>query len=477
MNAALVQRWRGAGGCAQVLQMALPLLFSTSANTIQMFINRFFLMWYSSDAMSASVQAAITSFAFASLFVGTAIYVNTFVAQYTGAGRLGRVGPAVWQGIYFSVAAGTLLLGLIPLAGPIFDWIGHAPAIRQYETIYFKIMCLGAIPTLVGTVVSGFYTGRGKMWVVMCVNFIGAGVNVVLDYCLIFGHFGFPRWGVAGAAVATVMAQVTMSGIYLWLFFGPQHRRDYNSVAGRAVDLDLLGRLVRYGLPNGIQFMMDVSAFTLFIAFVGRISDVSLAATVMAFQINTLAFFPALGLGVAVSTLVGQALGRNDPRLAQRSTWSAFYMTFGYTATFAAGCWFVPEVFIYLFAARASAGEFAAIAPVAKTLLMFVAFYSLFDTGSLIFSGALKGAGDTRFVTAAVVLLSWFVMVLPSYLAVKLGWGLYFAWGAATAYVCLLALVFLLRFLTGKWKSMRVIESVPSPVPAKTPGMPMVEVV
>jgi len=100
---------------------------------------------------------------------------------------------------------------------------------------------------------------------------------------------------------------------------------------------------------------------------------------------------------------------------------------------------------------------------------------SLFDTGNIIFAAALKGAGDTRFVMRVAVILSWSIMVLPTYLVVKWGRGLYTAWIFATIYVCVLAFVYLLRFVHGKWKSMRVIEAPPLSATSAPPAMPTTE--
>jgi len=98
-------------------------------------------------------------------------------------------------------------------------------------------------------------------------------------------------------------------------------------------------------------------------------------------------------------------------------------------------------------------------ADVARVLLRFVAAYCLFDSANLVFSFALRGAGDTRFVTLAAIGPAWLVMVGPTYLAVEYGWGLYWAWAFASAYIAVLALIFLARFVYGKWKTMRVIEA------------------
>jgi len=458
------QRIVGPGGCYQVLKMAFPLILSTGAHTVQMFIDRTFLARHNLDEMTAAMPAGIFAFTFVSLVMGTVTYVNTFVAQYTGSNQPQRVGPAVWQGLILAAAGAVLMLGLLPVAPKLFHAMDHDPDVIPHEIIYFRIMCLGALTVLISSTISGFFTGRGKTWTVLYVNAAATVVNVFLDYCLIFGHFGFPEWGIKGAGVATIIASAFGASIFMYLFLRPSYRLRYHTLSAR-FDPGLFRRLIRYGLPNGIQFMLDILAFALFVALIGRIDKLSLTATTMTFQINMLAFMPMIGMGIAVSALVGQALGANNPALAQRTVWSAFYMTYAYMILVALGYWFLPGLFLAPFKGDANAADFAQIAPLAKNLLCFVAFYCLFDTGNIIFSAGLKGAGDTRFVMYMSVVLSWIIMVLPSYLAIKFAWGsgdgLYVAWTFVTAYVCILSVAFMLRFLHGKWKTMRVIESTP----------------
>ena len=468
------QRWRGPGGCADVLYLAFPLILNSSAHTIQMFVDSVFLARHSQEEMAAAVQASILSFTVISLFLGIAQYVNAFVAQYTGASRPRRVGPAVWQGVYFSFGSGILILGLIPFAEPFFHWVGHDQAHRQYEIIYFRIICISAGPLLINSSLASFFTGRGKTWIVMLVNSCGTLVNLILDYCLIFGHFGFPEWGIAGAAWATVAAHSFSAVVFFLLFVQGKYRSQFHTFTGFRLDRKLFRRLLRFGAPNGIQFFLDMLAFSFFVIFVGRISKPALEATSMTFRINVLAFLPMIGLGIAVTTMVGQALGRNQPALAQRTTWSAFFLTLTYMSLMALGYWFFPEYYISAFIKKDST-EFSRLAPIITNLLGFVGFYCLFDTGNIIFAAALKGAGDTRFVMRVAVILSWSIMVLPTYLVVKFDGGLYTAWIFATIYVCVLAFVYLLRFVHGKWKSMRVIETPPLSATSVPPAMPTTE--
>ena len=473
-----IKFWRGEGGGRDVLRIALPLILSTSAFTLQMFIDRVFLMWYGSEAMSAAAYGGILSFTFYSLFLGTATYVNTFVAQYEGSGQKQRVGASVWQGIYFSIGAGFLMFFVSFLAWPLVKLAGHDPIVQPHEAVYFRILCFGATFSLVSSTLSCFYTGRGKTWTVMWVNIAATIVNIILDYGLIFGNFGLPRLGIAGAAIATVASGAFTFLVYIKLFFQHEYREVYGSLSKWRFDKELFLRQMYYGLPSGVQFMLDIFGFTLFITFVGRISALCLAASSMAFQINSLSFLPMIGFSIAVSTLVGQALGKDNPELAQRSAWSASVITLFYMTVIACGYLFVPDLFMYPFSAQADAVEFAALRPIVKNLLCFVAVYCVFDTGNLIFSAALKGAGDTRYVMKVSVALNWLIMVVPSYLAIRFVEGvngLYIAWGGLASYVSILAVVFLLRFLGGKWKKMRVIESAPSPIPRNIPAVPTVE--
>lgn len=468
-------RWSGAGGCKEVLAIAIPMVLSTSAHTLQMFIDGVFLSRYSPDSLSASMQGGITSFVVTSLLFGIAGYGNTFVAQYIGAKLNDRVGAVIWQAIYFTIIAGFLSMLLALVAPALFAWIGHDKTIAEQECVYFQIMSIGTIAPMMGVAVSSFYTGRGVTWPVMWVNVFGATLNVVLDYAMIFGHFGFPEMGIRGAAIATIAAEAIASTILLSLFLLPRHRREFGTLSGIRPDLKLFGRLLYFGVPNGISFMMDIIAFTVFIALVGRWGSTELAASTMSFRINMLAFMPMIGFGMAVTTLVGQNLGANKPELASRATWSAFYMTFGYMVAVSILYVSVPQWFLMPFVEPNKVDMYRPIVAIAETLLIFVAAYGLFDTGNIIFASALKGAGDTRFVMIVPATLSWMIMVLPTYFAVKYKWSLYVAWTFVTVFVCVLAVVFLLRFLGGKWKQMRVIETHPAAMPAIVADVPTAE--
>jgi MATE family multidrug resistance protein len=456
---ALRRFWDGPGGGREVLAIAYPLMLAHMSFTVQTFVDRLFLTWFSAEAVGGAVTGQITTIAVVGLFSGTGEYLTTFIAQYVGAGRPGRVGPAVWQGFYFSLAAGVLIALLSPLAVPVFALAGHPPAVRAAEVTFSTILMRGAFPVVLMATLATFFAGRGETRVVLLVNVLSTAVNVVLDVLWIFGRGGFPRAGVAGAAWATVVSQTVGALAFVALLFRPAYRRAYATASGWRFEPALLLRLLRFGLPSGLSYSLEILAFGIFMMIVGRLGTAPLAATGITFNLNMIVFMPMLGLGVAVSAVVGRHLGADRPDVAERATWSAFWMSLVYMTACGALYLLLPRALLWPYAAGADPAAFAQVAPIAVVLLRFVAFYTLFDMMNVIFAAALRGAGDTFYPLAATVVLSWGAMLVPAWLlCVKGHAGVYVAWCAATAYIGLLGILVMRRFRAGRWRSLRVIE-------------------
>jgi MATE family multidrug resistance protein len=450
--------WRQEGGGRDLLRLALPLILSSSFLTLQVTIDRALLSQSSPDNVAAAFPALLLYWTPMALLQNIAGYATTFVAQYTGAGQTRRVGQVIWQALYFSLAAGLAFPGLMPLARWLIAVGGHSAVLQELELSYFHCLCFAALPALIVASVNGFFAGRGDTWTVLIVDAVGLSANTVLAYGLIFGRLGLPAWGIAGAGWATVAASSLSAIVSLLLFFRHKHRQTYSTLSGWKFDVDLFRRLMRFGLPNGLQWMLDALAFTVFLFLVGNLGDVQLAATNIAFSVNMVVILPMLGMGQAVCVLVGQRLGQDRPDLAERSTWIGFWMAASYIVSAGVFCALFPDLFVYFFQGEPDYKS-EVVVRLVPTLLRFVAVYAAFDSMSIVFSFALRGAGDTRFVTLVALGLAWPLMVLPTYLAWKLGWGLYWAWAFASAYIMALGITYLLRFLAGKWKGMRVIES------------------
>jgi len=448
------------GSLRELVAIALPLVLSSGSLSVMHVIDRIFLTWYSTEALAATTPAGLLHWTVMSVFIGTATYVNTFVAQYDGAGKKDRLVASVWQGVYLSVVAGTLLTAIfVPLSPLIFAAAGHAAKVQELENAYFSILCFGAVPMITAAALSAFFSGRGRTKVLMWVNFGIACINIVLDYGLIFGYGPFPEMGIRGAAIATVISQLSGVVMYVVLIIRERNRDGYAVFRHRRFDRELFGRLLRYGLPTGFQFFGDIAGFLVFIFLIGRLGPVQQAATNLAFNLNSMAFIPMMGFGTAVMTLVGKRIGEQRPELAVRTTWLAFGLCSVYMLTFCAIYVFLPDLILYPYAARKSPEEFAPIREIVHVLLLFVALYSFFDGMMIIFGSAVRGAGDTRFSLLFMLVTAWALMVAPTWIIWNYGEpSLIKGWTAVSVYIVVAGFGFLLRFQMGRWKSMSVIE-------------------
>ena len=139
----------------------MPIVISMTTTVVMTFTDRVFLANYSIDAIAAALPAGIIAYVFLIFFADTASYASVFIAQYTGAGALQRVGSALWQAIYFAFISWLIMVGLSFGAGPLFRLVGHSAEIQQLEVIYFRILCLGSGIHIIGMGLSSFFTGRG----------------------------------------------------------------------------------------------------------------------------------------------------------------------------------------------------------------------------------------------------------------------------------------------------------------------------
>jgi MATE family multidrug resistance protein len=335
--------------------------------------------------------------------------------------------------------------------------------VQALEAEYFQILMVGSPAQIMAAAISAFYTGRGQTRVVMYVNMFAAVLNAVLDYLWIFGVAGFPEWGIAGAGWATVVSYWIALALWFALFLQGKYRREFATWPATLFDAELFRRLIRFGSPQGLQFAVEIGGFSLFLMIVGRLGSLELAATGLALNVNMLAFMPALGIAIAAETLVGQRIGEKQPDLAARSTWSAFLLALIYTLGVGVVYFFFGDVLLILHAAHVEdPASFGALRDLTVMLLKFVAIYCLFDSANIVFSFAIKGAGDTRFVLKTTFIMSG-LPVLAAWLGIEyFDLGIRWCWLVLTLWILALGVIYLLRFLAGYWREMQVIEHAPS---------------
>lgn len=443
----------------QVIRVSLPLVVSMGATTVMEFTDRVFLGNYSLEALAAALPASITSFLFTAFFMGVSGYANVFIAQYTGARDHRGVGASLWQGIYFSIS-GAVCMGLLSFAAaPLFSLAGHAPGVQVLEIRYFRILCLGTGFMLAGSTLSCFFSGRGLTRPVMVIHITGTLFNIPLDYALINGLWLFPELGITGAGIATVASWALVAILLALLVFTKANNRQFHVWRARRFDPVLFARLMKYGLPGGVHFFLDILAFTFFILMVGRLGQHELAVTNAVISINSLAYMPVFGFSMGVSTLVGQAMGAKNVNGAIQAAFATLRIALFYVGSLALVFVLVPDPLIRLFISEDTPPDQAMdVMALGRHLLWFVSAYLLFDSLWAILVGVLKGAGDTAFVMKSMAIGCGLLLFLPVWVGIEfLGQGLYFAWACITLYLVIMSAVTWVRFRSNVWKTIRMI--------------------
>lgn len=455
--------WLRPAGGKEVLRVALPMVVSSLSWTVMTFVDRMFLNWKSEEAMSAAFTASNLWFWVFCFPLGVCTYTNTFVSQYFGDRQQLKIGPATWQGIWFALLSSPLILAAIPLAPTIFHTAGHSPNLVDLEIRYFQILCLGGPAMLIAQSASAFYAGQGRTIVMMWVDTIFATLNLILDYFWIFGIAGFPEWGIDGAAWATVVSLWLKAFVYLALLLQREHRINFATFTGMRFNRDIFGRLIYFGVPGGLQMLIDVSGFMAFIILVPRLGDLEAAANSMAFSISSLAFMPVWGLGLATGVLVGQHLGEDRDDYAARATWTTLSMALIYMLFISSLYALAPDLFLFGFftGSEQEIESHSQVRDLAAKLLLFVAAYNVFDAIAIVFVNAIKGAGDTMFVLGVSVVMAC-ILATACWVGIRFtDMGILGYWSIIAGWIALFGTIFFLRFMQGKWRSMRVIEQVP----------------
>lgn len=449
-----------------VYRLVWPLALGMANNAVMQFVDRVFL----SNESTASLEAVLPASMFALLFVGffqsVVAYSGTFVAQYFGAGLEDGCRKSYKAGLFISAAFGVLLLSLVPLGNLVFDFVGHSPDVLSREKTYYSITVAGGFATCGMMAASGYFTGKGKTRLVFWVNLLGNVLNIVFDYLFIFGfNTGIPGLslkpcGIAGAAWATVIAQIVQMLVLnvIALKDTVQERKSHGQGApcqdgtGR-----LILKILRYGIPSGVQSMLNCLSFVIFVFLTGKVGDLAFAVSNAAFTVNYLLIAPIEGIAVGAGVLVGQHQGAGDSHGAFQSGNRAIVIGELYVLIATTLVLVFNKELLMMFIGSVSPAEQGAFLSLGFRLFVLMVLWQYCDVADVILSGALKGAGDTRFV------MVWmFVMAFPFWMPILfvtywLHPTMVALWSTMVVYVFVFFIGTWIRWTKGPWRKIRLI--------------------
>lgn len=433
--------------------MSGPLILGMLSYTIMEFFDKVMCSYLGTDALAAVGSAGIASFTLCTLFMGIASIVTTFVAQCYGREEYDLCARYCWQGMYISFLGVIFAAVLWPLAPALFGSMGHNEAVTRYELQYFRMRVLGYFFVGAVTALAGFFQSVSRPRIPMYAAIIANGTNLLFNYLLIFGKFGFPRMEVAGAALATVFSTVLQCAIMLFCFLHPRFDAVYKTRSSWAFDWRRLREMITIGMPAAVSMFLDVANWWIFTSFIiGRFGAIQLAANTIAVSFMHICFLPAVGLNHGIATIVGQWLGRRDIARAKARTYTAIRIAGIYMVAMGLCFALFGDTLIRVIF-RAETG----VVQLGHKLLILAALFQAFDAVNIICMGALKGAGDTRWMMYITFVMSYLVFLpLALFFAFYMQWAAFGAWMGATVFIVVLSGVLFRRFHGEGWRDINI---------------------
>ena len=451
----LLNRLRGPGGIKPMMQIAFPLMISTSTVAIMLFIDRLYLRQVSQEAMNASLSGGFTSFAFQSFFIGIIGFSTALVAQNYGARQFHNCPRVLTQTIVFSCCSVPLILALIPAGRWVLAIVGLSDGEVLQAQTYLTILMAGTGLDLFRNSLNSYFGGLGQTKVVLLATFVMAIANISANYILIFGKLGFPALGIEGAAYGTIFAWftglVTLCVVYLKQIRFPE----YQLLGSFQFDLEILKKLVRFGFASGLEIALLIFAIDLMILTLKSYgADVSTAITVGLTWIQTL-HIPVIGLEIGTMSLVGRFIGARDTDSVSDSVFSGLLLASSYASIAALAFLFATDTMVLMFLESDSSTSTLNLAIWGTQLNAFIIFVI---SWSGILGGALRGAGDTYGAMTIFATFWWFQFFLMFILVrlVKLGPDDVLAIHIFSSPLLLIAMM--IRFRSGVWRKFDLTE-------------------
>lgn len=442
-----------------VATLAFPFMLNSAVQAVLNATDTWFIGRLSPAATAAIGAVYWPILVFVMLFGGIGLSVQTLVAQAHGGRRYGRASQATWTALWASLLTAPIFAALSLTGAWIFAPFGIPHETLRLALEYWFPRMLGGPLGIALWSVLGFFNGVGRPTITLRVTVGVAVANALLNQLFVF-DFGL---GIAGSAWATDGAQLIGLLAALCWFLGPATRSRYRSHLTTRCNWRALLRQLKLGFPMGFLYAADILGFALFQLMQVRLGTVDGATTQIVMMLTSFCYMPAVGIAMAGTTLVGQAIGAN------RRDWAfkvgngiiliaVLYMGAIGVLLAAAGPWVLP------FFTNAADPQSAVVVVHGGRLLWIAAGYQLFD-GLYISSGScLRGAGDVRWPAIMVLVLSWVLFVPLAHslsFAPGTGWvdwlpqfglGSVGGWFAALVYICCLGLMLFLRWRSGAWQ-------------------------
>jgi MATE family multidrug resistance protein len=434
----------------RVMGLALPIMGGMVSQNVMNLVDTGMVGQLGKASLAAVGIASFATFLSQAFLMGLSSGVQAMASRRQGEGRRDCTAVPLNGGLLLAIGAAIPLSAVLFFAAPhLFPFLNDDPEVGAAGVPNWQTRILGIAAVASNFCFRGYWNGvdLSKLYLRTLVQM--HAVNLFLNYVLIFGKLGFPELGATGAAIGTTVSTYVGTGTYIVLAL--HHARERGFLRGLP-DKETVRTMLKLSVPNGIQQVFFAGGLTCLFWIIGKVGTAELAAANVLINVNLVGLLPALGLGLAATSLVGQALGRNDPEDARRWGWDVVRVGFLILCVIAAPMIAFPHAILELFI-----GDDPHVVEVGALPLRLAGLGLLFESVGMVLMNALFGAGDTKRVAAIATSIQWLVMLPLIYLmGPVLGFGLVGIWLVQGGGRALQALVFARLWQGDRWQKIAV---------------------
>ncbi len=445
-----------------MMRLTWPALMENLLITLVSFVDTAMVGGLGANATASVAVTSTPMWLFNGLVMAISVGGTALVARMVGAGDRDGAESACQQVFLGILLLSTILCAIVmAIAGQVPIWMQSDPVLHKDAADYMRIVAIGFIPNFTGVALGAVLRGAGDTKTPMRLAMAANLLNVVGNYLLIFSPrtiviagLSIPMWGagmgVQGAALSTAISTI-LSGVLMVVLITRPKSVLRLKLRGIHPDMGILRRILRVGIPTAMERLTINIGQIFFVGMIASLGTVELAAHHLSITVESLSYMPGFAFGIAATTLVGQALGANDPQTAKRR--GNLAIGSGVLVMSAIG------IALFLFAptliALLTPSEPVRI--IGASLIRICALEQPFMALNQVGAGALRGAGDTKMPFYVSLIGMWGVrLALAWLLAIRLGLGVNGAWIAMVADLAVRGTLMGLRFARGKWVDVRV---------------------
>ncbi|PWU05402.1 MAG: hypothetical protein C5B43_03345 [Verrucomicrobia bacterium] len=444
------------GSLRELWHIAAPLMIMSFSVYAMIFADRMILSHFSIEAMNAAVVAGAVYAVFMFSGLSLSLIAEVFVGQHNGAGRLAKIGEPVWQMIWFAVMS----IGIFWPAGLFLGDLFLTKEATSIGIPYYKILMLfGPAVPLIGAL-SAFHVGRGKTLIVTIIAASGNSLNLLLAYLFVFGLDGFiPSMGVAGAAIATGISQVSQVIVLFILFLRPKHRETYGT-NNFHFNKKVFFSCLKIGGPNAVAFAIGIASWAFFSDLIASTGIAYMTALTICQNYLFLFFFIVEGMSKAVTTISSNLIGAKNTDLIPKLMNSALCLHCIIVAILA-----IPLIFFSDFCMNGyfndnlSIENIDGLREMVKNSLFWAWIIHILNGICWIYMGQLTAAGDTKFTMYTNMISSWLFLVFPAYFFISImGYSPTWSWKIVAFYDLMISALMYMRYRSEKWRKVQIIQ-------------------